>query len=78
MRKYPIPNTVLTIILTNRKKLRKMETRVQLENKYLIPMTNLLIKYVTLRSTTAQKTVDPDLLPEEIMFLAILGKNLLL
>ena len=61
MRKYPIPNTVLTIILANRKKLRRMETRVQLENKYLIPLTNLMIKYVTLRSTTTQKSVDPDL-----------------
>ena len=51
--KYQIPNTTLTNILANCKKLRRMKTRVQWEIKYLIP------------NTTAQKSVDPDLWTEE-------------
>ena len=52
-KKYLIPNTILTIILANRKKLIRMEKRVQWENKYLIPnatLKNILTTYMKLRS----------------------------
>ena len=45
--KYLIPNTTLTNTLTNYMTLSRMGTRVQCENKYLIP------------STTSDKHVHP-------------------
>ena len=41
MKKYLIPNNILTTILTNYMALRRMPTRVWWVNKYLIPNTTL-------------------------------------
>ena len=67
MKKYLIPNTALTIILTNCKTLRRMRTKARWVNKYLIPnntLTIILTNCMTLgKMRTKARWVNKYLLP---------------